>query len=144
MPAWPLLRVLPGRDFAVAVLTNAPGGDLVGHHLVDAIVGELCGLAIPAPADDFSAPPDLAPYEGCYVHGAHRLRVSAAGDRLTIKDDVRDVPGQDARLTLPTTFLALRAGSDVARRGACLDLDENGRPGYLHVDLRAFRRTDHP
>jgi CubicO group peptidase (beta-lactamase class C family) len=139
------LRVLPDRDLAVAVLTNAAGGDLVGHHLVDAIIGELCGLAIPAPTDDFLTPADLAPYEGCYVHGDHRLRVSAGGgNRLMIKDDIRDVPGQDARLTRPTTFLAVRAGSDVPKRGAFLEPGGNGRPRYLHVDLRAFRRTDRP
>jgi CubicO group peptidase (beta-lactamase class C family) len=138
------LRVLPDRDLAIAVLTNATGGDLVGHHLVDAIIGELCGLAIPAPPDDVRTSADLAPYEGHYVHGEHRLRVSAAGDRLLIKDEIRDVPGQDARLTRPAAFLTMRGGSDVPKRGAFLELDGNGRPRYLHVDLRAFRRTDRP
>lgn len=138
------LRVLPDRDLAVAVLTNAAGGDLVGYHLVAAIIGELCGLVIPAPPDDFRASADLAPYEGCYVHGEHRLRVSAVGDRLMIKDDIRDVPGQEARLTGPATFLAVRGGSDVPKAGAFLEPGGNGRPRYLHVDLRAYRRTDRP
>ncbi len=137
------LRVLPDRDLAVTVLTNANGGVLVGHHLIEAIVDELCGLAIPSQAADPHAPLDLAPYEGDYAHGIHRRRVSADGGRLTLEADARDEPGQDVRLTLPTEFSTMRDGWDVPKRGAFLEPGDDGRPCYLHVDLRAFRRVDH-
>jgi hypothetical protein len=134
--------VLPDRNTAIAVLTNATGGNLVGHHLVDDLVGELFDLSIPpGPPTSTTDAGAFAAYQGTYAHHAIRRRVVVDGDTLTSVD----ASGERTVVLEPigeTTFLAHDPDSDVPVRVAFLEPDEDGRPQYLHFSLRAFRRVE--
>ena len=135
------LRVLPDRDFAVTVLTNAGKGDLVGHRLVDDLVRELFELSIPVAGEPPSGFGDLAPYEGTYRHGSRQRRVVAKDDVLAAYDE-EGTQISTLRPLDPTLFLSYDAGSDVTGRVSFIDAGEGRRPRYVHGAHRAFRRQD--
>jgi hypothetical protein len=135
------LRVLPDRDFAVTVLTNAARGDHVGHRLVDDLVRELFKLSIPVAGEPPSGAGDLASYEGTYRHGSRRRRVVAKDDVLTAYDE-EGTQISTLRPLDPTLFLSCDAGSDVTGRVSFVDAGEGRRPRYMHSAHRAFRRQD--
>jgi CubicO group peptidase (beta-lactamase class C family) len=135
-----VLRVLPERNCAIASLTNASGGALVGHHMIDAIVDALFGLRIPsAPPDKPSTPLDLTPYDGRYRHYTYEDRVSVVGNQLLVHSDDNTPP-----LTLTPLdeqrFTLHRPGYDVPSIAAFLQPDAAGRPKYLHLGGRASVR----
>ncbi len=135
------LRVLPDRNTAIAVLTNATGGNLVGHHLVDDLVGELFDVSIPpGPPTTTTSAEAFAAYQGVYGHHTVRRSVTMDGDTLKTADG----SGQRTAVLEPigeTAFLAREADSDVPLRAAFLEPDDDGRPEYLHIGMRAFRRV---
>jgi CubicO group peptidase (beta-lactamase class C family) len=137
-----VLRVLPERNLAIASLTNASGGALVGHHLIDAIVGELCGLRIPPPPQPPAISLDLARYAGIYRHHTMRHRVAVADDALTVSDDSGYWPPVTLRPLDATTFLAETPRSDVPAKAAFLHPAAAGRPAYLHIGGRACVREE--
>jgi hypothetical protein len=116
----------------------------VAHHLIDAIVGDLFDLTIPSspPSSPPSsaAPLDPARYAGTYRHGDRRRSVSAADGTLLIGEEGRPEIGAEARLVDATTFVSRRPASDVPAMGSFVEPDGGGRPRYLHIDLRAYRR----
>jgi CubicO group peptidase (beta-lactamase class C family) len=62
------VRALPGREFAVALLTNGGDGPALYHDVFAETFRELAGVAMPAPFQPPAEPArvDIAPYEGRY------------------------------------------------------------------------------
>lgn len=135
-----VLRVLPERNVAIASLTNASGGALVGHHLIDAIVDQLFGLRIPQAPEPRNQTLDLTPFEGTYHHHSFRHEIVAKDDRL----EVASVGGYGLPMTLrpldATTFSAEMHGFDVPTKASFLEPDVDGHPRYLHLSGRACLR----
>jgi CubicO group peptidase (beta-lactamase class C family) len=135
-----VLRVLPERNCVIASLTNASGGALVGHHIIDAIVDALFGLRIPsAPPAAPSTPRDLTPYDGLYRHYTYEHRVSVADGQLLVHSD-DDTPPMTLSPLDAETFTLNRPGYDVPSMAAFLQPDAAGRPQYLHLGGRACVR----
>jgi CubicO group peptidase (beta-lactamase class C family) len=138
-----VLRVLPERNCAIASLTNASGGALVGHHIIDAIVDDLFGLRIPSapPAAPSATPRDLTPYDGRYRHYTyeHRVSVSDNANQLLVHSD-DDTPPITLTPFDARTFTAHMPGYDVPGKAAFLEPDAAGRPKYLHLSGRACVR----
>lgn len=135
-----VLRVLPQRNCAIASLTNASGGMLVGHHLIDAVVAELFGLRIPPAPEPPDVSLDLAPYAGLYRHAEFRRRVAADGSALTVADESGYWPKVALHPLDAATFVVHMPGSDVPMKAAFLEPDSAGRPRYLHLGGRANAR----
>jgi CubicO group peptidase (beta-lactamase class C family) len=137
-----VLRVLPERNCAIASLTNASGGALVGHHIIDAIVDDLFGLRIPAaPPAAPAASLDLTLYDGRYRHYTykHRVSVDDKNQQLLIHSDDNTPPMTLTPLDAQM-FTAHMPGYDVPGKAAFLEPDASGRPKYLHLSGRASVR----
>jgi CubicO group peptidase (beta-lactamase class C family) len=134
-----LLRILPERNFAVASLTNAPMGMLVGHQIIDALVASLFGIRIPSAPAPQPDPGILGRYIGDYIHHDTRHSVSVDGDNLLV--ETTGVSTATSRLEPfdGDTFLAHTPGSDVPYRAAFLNMDAGGRPAYFHIGGRACK-----
>ncbi|RIK46973.1 MAG: serine hydrolase [Chloroflexi bacterium] len=135
-----VLRVLPQRNLAIASLTNASGGALVGHQMIDAIVNELYGLRIPTMPEAPALALDLRPYAGVYRHHTFAHHVTAGDGLLTLHDASGYWPSVTLRPLDATHFRTEMPGSDVPGRAAFLQPDANGHPRYLHISGRACVR----
>lgn len=133
-----VLRVLPERNCAIASLTNAPMGMLVGHRIIDAIIGELFGLHIPPAPEPTAKPGDLSRYEGTYRHLSMTYHVTADGDGLDLETVYRSRSRSRLLPLDDTTFVTV---ADVPYKAAFLQPDADGRPQYLHIGGRACRRV---
>lgn len=139
-----VLRVLPEKSFAIAVLTNVSGGLRLAHEIIWEIVGERFGLDVahyPAaqPGQDATK---LQALEGVYWHLDNRAAIQVDGDRLLLTTGTnRDPAGEDVVLHPIGTGTYL---GEFKERGVAkvsfLEPDSLGRPAYLHIGLRAYRR----
>jgi CubicO group peptidase (beta-lactamase class C family) len=79
------LRILPAERFAVAVLTNSPGGGLLANRVMRWLFGQAAGIEPPPRAQppDALATFDLAPYAGVYERHGFRTTVALADGALT-------------------------------------------------------------
>lgn len=135
-----VLRVLPERNLAIASLTNAPMGMLVGHRIIDAIIAELCGLRIPEAPSSGVELDDLSPYEGTYRHLAAVYDITAEDNILEVRAGKRAETPTRLHPLDAFTFVATSSNSDVPAKAAFLKPDADGRPGYFHIGGRACRR----
>lgn len=136
-----ILRVLPERNFAVASLTNASNGALVGHHIIDAIVDELFSLRIPTAPEPSTSPVELSTYEGVYQHLDMKSTVSVVDGELTVTTSrYQGVPvilepiGSDR-------FIGKQAGLDVSPQVSFIGAGGEP-PAYLHTGGRAWSRVE--
>jgi CubicO group peptidase (beta-lactamase class C family) len=145
------LRLVPGRDVAVAVLTNGGNPFPVYREIVGRVLRDVAGIDLPAdPEPDPAAPPvDAARYVGRYSSDVAETVVSQDDDgRLwlerTPKGALAELVGhQEKEELLPwrgDTLLVASPEYDMHRPHAFLGDDGNGRALYLHTG-RADRRA---
>jgi CubicO group peptidase (beta-lactamase class C family) len=149
------LRVVPGADAAVVVLTNSPLGD----HVADAVFGlvgpELLSLSPPGPPPALMAGdrPDVSSCSGIYERMHQRLDVAGGDDgtlRMTIiPDDLFALAGERERtLTLEPVdgrcFVTTDPDTGIRSLVVMIDGDDDGRPAvrpaYVHYGGRAHAR----
>lgn len=145
------LRVVPGADAAVVVLTNSGRGDHVAAAVFDAVGAELLG-ATPPPLPEPLPPedrPDTAACSGIYERMHQRLAI-AGGDgdtlRMTIiPDELFLLAGMRERtLTLlpvdETRFVTTDPDTGVDSLVVMVEDEDEERPAYVHYGKRAHRR----
>ncbi|MFT4037291.1 MAG: serine hydrolase domain-containing protein [Thermomicrobiales bacterium] len=95
--------MLPDRDFAITVLTNADMGAVVAEETVLWVLDHLYGLSLPEPAP-FKAPAaDLAAYAGAYTFGDGLLLTVAEADgalSLSVTQNGEPIPDGAGALTM--------------------------------------------
>ncbi len=133
-----VLRVLPERNCAITSLTNAPMGMLVGHRIIDAIIGELFGLHIPEAPEPVDTVDNLDRYAGTYRHLDMTYHVTANDGSLGLQTVYRTTSSSTLHPLDETTFVTV---ADVPYKAAFLQPDAEGRPQYLHIGGRACRRV---
>jgi CubicO group peptidase (beta-lactamase class C family) len=77
-----LLSVVPERDFAVAVLTNANCGGLITRDVTRWAMKEYLELAITDPSPQEATPEELAGYAGRYSRPFAEIELGVLGGRL--------------------------------------------------------------
>ena len=135
-----VLRVLPDRNLAIASLTNAPMGMLVGLRIIDDIVNDLYGLHIPQAPDTHANIGDMSRYDGTYRHISFLNHVQAEGSKLTVRTEARSTSTTTLAPLDETTFTTHTPSSDMPYKAAFLQPDDEGQPAYFHIGGRAFRR----
>jgi CubicO group peptidase (beta-lactamase class C family) len=141
-----LLRVLPGKAFAVAVLTNVSGGLRLASALLAGIVGERFGLHAPPYPDPLPTidAGQLQAYEGTYRHMDYTATIDVSGGGLALATgSAGRRQGEEVALQAigPDAFMGHFAERGMARVGF-LRPDNDGQPEYLHMGLRAYRRVE--
>lgn len=147
------LRVFPAADAAIVILTNSPRGDLVA----DQVFGQICPALVsatpppPPPVLDVDARPDASSAHGIYERLHQRVAVAGGTDgslRMTIiPDELFLLAGMRERTVVLAPigegrFVTTDPDSGVAIRVTFIsdDDDENARPAYVQVGLRAHAR----
>lgn len=145
------LRVVPGADAAVVVLTNSGRGDHVAQAVFETVGGELLDappppLPTPLPVGERSDPGDCA---GIYERMHQRLAI-AGGENDTLRmtiipDELFSIAGMRERtLTLTpvdgSRFLTTDPDTGVESVVVMIDDEDGDRPAYVHYGRRAHRR----
>jgi len=148
------LRVLPGADVAVALLTN--GGDARGLYqdLFTEIFAEIAGVAMPAPA----APPetpvesgDLSRYVGRYSRAGVDTEVYPVGDELWLRAtttgplaELQDKPEEYQLVPVDAdgAFVMRQKGAPNWTPARFYALADGSR--YVHYGVRANPWVDDP
>ena len=146
------LRLLPGSDQAIGLLTNGGDTRALFTDLFNEILDDLAGVqmtAAPAPLEDAGGI-DLQRYVGTYERHAFRSEVVEADGRLVLKTTVT---GPLAKLTPPTPDKVLLPASDEVflippddpagfpTPFTFFGFDDDGVPGWVHYGARAARRV---
>ena len=146
-----LLAMLPSRDFALVLLTNASAGWTTAHRLLSWIEESYFGLSSPSPGP--SAADDVADrWAGTYESHLDRwiLRRGPDGhvlDWIPLGEWLVDkVPADRPALGVPLRAVSAHTmlvdpDGRLPRRVDVLD-DETGRPGWLRIGLRANVRRE--
>ena len=145
------LRLVPGRDVAVAVLTNGGNPFPLYRTIVGRVLHDLAGIDLPAePEPDPAAPPvDAARYVGRYSSDVAETVVSQDDDgalwiERTPKGELAELVGhQEKEELLPwrgDTLLVAAPEYGMHRPHAFIGDDGSGRALYLHTG-RADRRA---
>ena len=150
-----LLEIVPERNFAIAILTNANTGwrliQDVEREALRSYLGATYarnqaiahrGLVETLPsAEPLATQPDPAPYLGTYRRPANVYVVQASGNRLVVQDR----SGNDTRNEWPVAFygpdrLVVTDGAD---RGQSIEFvrDDDGRVTWIRVVGRVAVRT---
>jgi len=142
------LRVLPERQFAVAVLTNSPAGTTAAHYLIDDIVDTLFGLHISA-APESSRPitdMELRAYPGKYQHLDSTVEIQSVDGELALITPAGE-GGQPERWTWlrPLAPGSFATGSPPGVPPSLVSFIQpgmDGKPAYFHYAGRAMRRVE--
>jgi CubicO group peptidase (beta-lactamase class C family) len=146
------LRLVPERQFAVALVANSDGRGPLYRTLFDEIFQDLVGMSIPPlpePTPEADGL-DLSTYAGTYERLGVRMEFEVAdgGLQLAIKGTgplaahQPDPPPMRLRAVDRATFLA--AGDDPAAQEmpvVFFDFDGDGRPRFVHFGARATPRV---
>lgn len=145
------LRVVPERGVAVCLLTNGGGGarDLY-RDLFTTVLEREAGVAVPAPPQALADASglDLSKYVGRYARHEHAFNVRQTPDGLRVD---AETGGPLAEMTPPMLDMPLRPSSEQVfllqtplsaspAAAVFFDFDASGRPGWLHIGVRAHRR----
>jgi len=150
-------EMVPEQRYACTVLTNSDSGRELRQVVADACRKHFLGSTAAAPPDTLAAGIDLAQYAGRYRATLSTLRVSVAGDTVTVVDETperqltagspRPLPDDPCHLI----FTALDRAAVVDGphggerceflRGADATSDE-GPVAWMRWDGRLARRTD--
>jgi CubicO group peptidase (beta-lactamase class C family) len=142
-----VLRVLPERRFAVAVLTNIATGSQLADALIEELVRTLFDLRIEsgvpprAQVDDAT----LDAVVGTYAHLGFTIDVARRDDGLAATWRFTDVarPFEMQLTPLDANTLAVsRPGERTPSKVSVVGRRPDGTPAYLHVGLRAYRRVE--
>jgi CubicO group peptidase (beta-lactamase class C family) len=146
------LRILPERNLAIAMLTNAGPRESFHRQAFNAILADLGALTVPElPEPDPAIALDLARYTGTYQRPGVRYEVDAAGGRLHLTK-VRDawharVSGRPERTTyqlLPVDETHFLMPSDDPLEDTHTLAIYGGSAGaaqYLHTNCRVHPRA---
>ena len=156
-----ILALIPERQFAVAVFTNAvPAGERLHYEISTWALAELAGLSQPLPPTFDLPPARLAEYVGRYgvsvdvPSGGGRVQVveitaQGGGLRVTaLADEPPDAPdtselepsGPVSRLAFFREDAALVTTDDHTVLGADFVRDSNGRVRWIHWGARVVPR----
>ena len=143
------LRVIPERDLAIVLLTNGGDANSLYEDLVGALLAELADIRLPQlPAPDPRAVTDRASYTGTYEKLSARIHISEVEGALQSRSEVNiDFMGGFRPMTLrlepvdATLWLARVPDSAAPYPVRFLDFGTDGRPAFLHMGLRAYRRV---
>jgi CubicO group peptidase (beta-lactamase class C family) len=138
-----MLRVLPEKGFAVAVLTNASGGIRLGHELVSKMVRQRFGISLPRqPVIQFVGERmSLQACAGEYRHLDYSATIRAVDDRLLLTMGSGGREGEEVALEPvgANTYVGEFRERGMAKV-SFLEPDISGSPAYLHMGLRAYKR----
>jgi CubicO group peptidase (beta-lactamase class C family)/poly(3-hydroxybutyrate) depolymerase len=143
------LRVLPGHDLAVALLTNGGHTRDLYESVVREVVRELAGveMARPLVPPDPPPPADVTPYQGTYRRAGVRIDVWRGADgprlRLTIDAPVAGVEREPKELDLVPVrgnLFAVRLPGLRTWTPVTFYRLADGRP-YVHMGARATRKV---
>jgi CubicO group peptidase (beta-lactamase class C family) len=135
-----ILRIVPERESAVALMTNSSAGRAMYRSLFTDLMDTLFGINVTPLRLDASpgAAGDLSRFTGIYAWPDERLQVTAAGSCLVVEgeDGASEAYPLDER-----TFLvdAMDPDNPTVTFGA---FDADGRPHVLYVMLWGYPRLD--
>jgi CubicO group peptidase (beta-lactamase class C family) len=145
------LRMVPGKDVAIALLTNGGNPIAVYHEIFGHLLRELAGVELPAtpapPADPQRV--DASRYAGVYTNEVSQTTVSQDADGRIWMDQVplgiiAELVDQAERTELVhlegDTLIALEPKYGIYLPQVFLGDDGSGRALYIHSG-RATRRT---
>lgn len=143
------LRVIPERDLAIILLTNGGDANSLYEDFIGALLSELADIRLPQlPAPDPRAVADRAPYTGTYEKLSARIHINEVDRVLQSRSEVNiDFMGGFRPMTLrlepvdAALWLARVPDSAAPYPIRFLDFGADGRPAYLHMGLRAYRRV---
>jgi CubicO group peptidase (beta-lactamase class C family) len=137
-----VLRLLPDRDGAVAVLSNGSAGRAMARSVLAEVVPAFFGVDVPplrlGPAPE--VPEQLSRYAGTYGWPDRRVEVTQAPGGLLVSEDGID------KKAVPldrTTFLIDRDDPDTPTI-TFADFDEAGRPGVFYDMVWGLGRLPYP
>jgi CubicO group peptidase (beta-lactamase class C family) len=135
-----VLRLVPGQQTAVVLMTNSSTGRAMYRSLFAGLMPSLCGISVPPLRLDASpgAAGDLSRFTGVYAWPDRQVDVTATADGLLISSD----DGQTEALPIDErTFLTDPADPDnpAVTFGA---FDSDGRPRVLYDMLWGLPRLD--
>ncbi len=143
------LRVVPERRIVVALLTN--GGDAGGlyREVFGHVLGRLAGIELPPlPVANPSLRTDLARFVGRYARLAASLDVTLEDGRLIVQQrwtkppfPIPDPPALPVEVIDERTLLVRMPPTGTPSAATCLELDAEGRPGYVLAGGRLHRRV---
>jgi CubicO group peptidase (beta-lactamase class C family) len=144
------LRVLPERDLAVALLTNAGEAHELYAALFTEVFAELAGVALPDPIAPATTPPhpDGSRHLGVYERAGARFEVTANGGGLRLRHTVTGPlasvvpdPEEDFDLVpIDASLYVFRAPDAHAWTPVTFATLPTGRP-YLYCGSRATLRS---
>jgi CubicO group peptidase (beta-lactamase class C family) len=145
------LRMVPGKDVAIALLTNGGNPIAVYDELFSHLLRQLAGVEIPAPPTPPAHPQrvDASRYAGVYTNEVSQTTVSQDADGRIWMDQVprgiiAELVGQGERTELVhlegDTLIALEPTYGMYLPQVFLGDDGSGRALYIHSG-RATRRT---
>ncbi|MBX3070828.1 MAG: beta-lactamase family protein [Thermomicrobiales bacterium] len=136
-----MLRVLPDRDFAVAVLTNISGGVRMGGALTGELILDRFGIA-PAPLPSFSNDASKQARDRCagvYRHLEYSVTIESPEDGLILTTG-----SAGERVELHPVGDGAYVGQFADRgwsRVGFVGQNDREQPDYVHTGLRAYRRV---
>lgn len=144
-------ELIPGRGFAVSVLTNSDTGREARQTIADACQEHFLGFGKPDPVE-VPPPADLRQYEGTYQSVLARLAVQNVNGSLTVVDASPERGFAERRnrpIPLPPAQLAFTgtdatAVLDGARKGERAEFlrGADGRIEWMRWDGRIARRIE--
>ncbi len=139
-----MLRVLPDRGFAVAVLTNISGGIRMGGQLIAEIIGDRFGIErAPVPPVLEATHEQLRPFVGTYQHLDYTVTIDTGENGLRLSTSSRHGRPSAAIPLLrtgPTSFVAEFADRGWSRTGFVVP-SKGEQADYFHMGLRAYKRV---
>jgi len=147
-----LLTLVPERDFAVAVLSNAFQGSVLTRDVTEEALKEYLDVEIERPVPIESSEGDLARYAGAYRRPLADLELGMLGARLIGQSTTKQsFPTADTPLPPPTPpFVLARCEDDrllvmdgpYADTTADVIRNEDGTIGWIRASGRIHRRVE--
>lgn len=142
--------LVPARNFAITVLTNANRGRELHRDLVNWALDHFLGLRNPAPATQARTAPELAAFCGRYVAKLTHLEISVDGDSLLVKltpqpgFPLKDSPAAPAPPPMHLGFTGddrLVVLDGPQKGGRVEAIRAAGQVAWLHMGGRAHKRV---
>jgi len=145
-----LLSLVPERDFALAVFTNADRGGFVTRNVTRWVLKEYLGIEIPVPEPQATKVEDLKQFAGFYKRPFADVEVGIMNECLVAQMVYRaGFPAQDSPPPPPPPPASLDLCEadrllvlDGPMKDAVVDVlrDASGAIEYLRIGLRVYKR----
>ncbi len=142
------LRIVPGQDLAVALLTNGGNTAAFYRRVFDAVLEPLAGITLPPLAQPQAVEIDPARYTGTYERLAARFVIEERDGVLWLKGydrrplwDLGEQPAEKLDPITESAFTWTVAGSRFRSYLNFVDFGEDGRARYLHMGSRTAPRV---